>query len=1294
MRAAKAVLALAAGALLTTLALVLALTLWASADSSLARTLDLAARWLPVGQTLEVTDVGGTLRTGGRIGRLVWRQGELRVEARDIELAWTLRGLLDGQLRLSRLAIGHLVIDDQRAPQPATPPAELLLPLQVETPFEVGEVEVRGTTPLRLSRLSGKYVFDSKLHRIDAGKVHISSGNYQFDGSLEARSPQALSLDVQGDVLTTTPGSQQTVTVRASAAARGQLGGVDAVVAVSARLAPLALASPPGARGMPSQPMQASVSASIQPWHAQPVASAEGTWQGLDLAALWPQAPRTLLSGRATVTPQATGWLAEAQFVNALAGPWDRQQLPVESLQARATHAGGQWLIESLTARGAGGRIQAQGQVVLPAAATTAPGKGSANTALSWDGRARFQGINPAAADSRLATGSMDGQLTARLAGQALVFDAQLQNASLGAVTPTRARPGDHLRLDVKSLRARGRWASPVLELQSLALSTADEQVQGSATLNLTSLAVQGQLSLRVPGAQADVSGHMSSAAGLGELRIQLLDAHLASRWLARWPVMPAALAQTAMQGTGAFTAHWRGGWQNQARELQVQADLELPRLELRAADATPAQAWRLGSVKAGLAGSLAALRFSASGGAETDSRRFTLLAQAQGGRIADGAWRAGLDALTLDAKDSLQPGTWTLQVGSGVTLDWKGNAPAQHLEVSAGTASLSGPAPGVARLNWQPARWTRRDAGPAQWRSQGELKDLPLAWLELLAGTTVSNLGGSGDMMLGGTWDLAAGDTLRLRAQLERTSGNLRLQADDDGSGLMSAGVREARIILSADGPDLSASVRWDSERAGQVTGSFKSRLQRQDDGWAWPEDTPVTGSVRARMPRLGVWSALAPPGWRLRGTLDANATLGGTRGAPQWRGTLQADELAVRSVVDGIEFRQGRLRASLEGQRLDIQEFSLQGASGAAGSGGLLTVKGFVLWPPADGTPASGLMRLRMELTAQAQGLRVSARADRRLAVSGQLSARLADAQLAVRGSLKADQALFVLPEDSTPALGADVMVLESSAKRTRTTADPTPSSPPGEPAAPGVRVAQDIAITLDLGPDFRLRGRGLVTRLAGNLTLTSTSPGAPQPRLNGEIKTVSGTYRAYGQQLDIEEGVLRFAGPVDNPFLDVRAIRPNLTQRVGVQITGTALLPRVRLFSEPELPDVEALSWLILGHSGANGGAESALLQQAALALLGGSGGLSGGLAAAVGLDQFSVRGSTTGADGTASGATVTLGKRFSRDFYVAYERSLAGTLGTFYIFYDLSSRFTLRAQSGEQSAVDLIFTIRYD
>jgi translocation and assembly module TamB len=85
----------------------------------------------------------------------------------------------------------------------------------------------------------------------------------------------------------------------------------------------------------------------------------------------------------------------------------------------------------------------------------------------------------------------------------------------------------------------------------------------------------------------------------------------------------------------------------------------------------------------------------------------------------------------------------------------------------------------------------------------------------------------------------------------------------------------------------------------------------------------------------------------------------------------------------------------------------------------------------------------------------------------------------------------------------------------------------------------------------------------------------------------------------------------------------------------------------------------------------------------------------VAQALGLDELSVRGASTNAAGTSTtAASVTLGKRVSRNFYVAYERSLAGTMGTFYIFYDLSRRFTLRAQTGEQSALDLIFTLRYD
>ena len=86
----------------------------------------------------------------------------------------------------------------------------------------------------------------------------------------------------------------------------------------------------------------------------------------------------------------------------------------------------------------------------------------------------------------------------------------------------------------------------------------------------------------------------------------------------------------------------------------------------------------------------------------------------------------------------------------------------------------------------------------------------------------------------------------------------------------------------------------------------------------------------MRARLPDVGVglpWH----PGWRVRGTLDANATLSGTRNAPRWTGTLAADELAVRSLIDGVDLQGGRLRASLRGNQLELTEFQLQGGRGS---------------------------------------------------------------------------------------------------------------------------------------------------------------------------------------------------------------------------------------------------------------------------------------------------------------------------------------------------------------------------
>ena len=234
-------------------------------------------------------------------------------------------------------------------------------------------------------------------------------------------------------------------------------------------------------------------------------------------------------------------------------------------------------------------------------------------------------------------------------------------------------------------------------------------------------------------------------------------------------------------------------------------------------------------------------------------------------------------------------------------------------------------------------------------------------------------------------------------------------------------------------------------------------------------------------------------------------------------------------------------------------------------------------------------------------------------------------------------------------------------------------------------------DINVKIDLGEDFQVDGMGIDTRLAGNLELTANGPLTEMPSLKGRVETVGGTFQAYGQHLNIERGRVFFSGDVSNPGLDILALRPNYTsdQQVGALVQGTALLPQVKLYSKPTLPDDQVLAWLILGHAAPEDGGEAAMMQAAALALLGGR--ESGGVASSLGLDELSFGGDTS--EGVA-GASVTLGKRLSDRLYTAYEHSLSGTGGVLLIFYDLSKRWVVRGQASESSAVDLIYRLSYD
>ena len=1265
-------------ALVAAAALLLALWIWSGSEGSLKSALEQATPYLPAGQTLQLQGVTGSLRAGGAVGLVRWQSGGLTLQARQIAFAWRPIALLQRRLDLTQLDLAELLVDDQRAPGAPERLRELVLPLEIALAFQVARLRLTGAGQVDANQLAGSYHYDRDRHQLTLERIQLADGNYQGQLALQARSPMTLDLQLQGAVRAPI-GDKLQVALDASATLRGPLAGTSPQLDLLAQLQP---AAGNAAALAASRAMRATVSAQINPWAGQPIVRAQASFTQLNLAALWPNAPRTQLTGNTLVQPAGANWRAELNLINRAAGPWDKGQLPLDSVKALGDLSDGRWRIQSLTADVGAGRIKLIGSIGDTARVSATSG---------WQGQLQIQGVNPALLHSQMPALRLDGTVQAQAQADGIDFEAALQPSA-------EQDRGSVLRgLRLQTASAIGRWSDGWLRVGKLSLQTSDARLDGRVELQPARLSARGELRLIAPGAQAQISGQIAAQDGAGELALQVANVASARRWLSRLPNAPQLLVGIDVQGKADLAVRWTGGWesfvQGYAKPASIQARLQIPGLTMHTQGQPAAQTLRLSQVDTDLSGTLDALEFKASAQLARASQQLGLQAEGRGGRDSRGNWQASVKRLQWQGLDKQLPGPWALALNRELDLLWtSAGAPdaGATLRVGAAQASVTGPAPGVLVLDWQPLRW---DAGArTSITSKGELRGLPMGWLSLLGNPQPDALGLSGDLVFDGRWDVTLTETLRLRATLARRSGDIRIQTDgapvaaSAAVGTVNAGVREATLELQADGDTLQASLRWDSERAGNAQARMSTRLSHGQQGWSWTPDSPLTASLRAQMPQVGVWSMLAPPGWRVRGTVDADLALSGSQRAPQWSGSLRADALAVRSVVDGIEFGDGRLRASLQGERLNIDSFSLQGAGGAAG--GALNATGSARWTPAD---RSGLGTIDMQLDVLAKALRISGRADRRLAVSGNLQALLAQSKLRIRGALKVDQAIFILPDESAPSLDTDVVVVRRG--RATTPAEATSASAPASSAQSQPRLATDLLVTLDLGQDFRVRGRGIDTRVAGELSLRSQLRPGEAPHLTGELRTVGGRYQAYGQPLGIERGVLRFAGPYDNPSLNILALRPKLTRRVGVQITGTALLPRVRLYAEPDLPEAEKLAWLVLGRSATGGGAEAAVLQQAALALLGGQD-PSGAIAGRLGLDELSLSSGSDSGSGGAGGATVTLGKRISQNFYVAYERSLAGTLGTFSIFYDLSERFTLRARTGETSAIDLIFKLSYD
>jgi len=387
-------------------------------------------------------------------------------------------------------------------------------------------------------------------------------------------------------------------------------------------------------------------------------------------------------------------------------------------------------------------------------------------------------------------------------------------------------------------------------------------------------------------------------------------------------------------------------------------------------------------------------------------------------------------------------------------------------------------------------------------------------------------------------------------------------------------------------------------------------------------------------------------------KGTMNGDFNLAGTVAQPAVSGQANLTDFSAEIPGLGLKLGQGRVTIGTT----DAQHFRVDGTL-HSGDGNVVLAGNVAL-----GADAQSVLTVK---GSQFKAVDIPAA---KVAISPDLAVRHDDKGLDITGSVTLDSADVNL--DKLPGAGAtkaspDVVVVDEKQQ---------------EQAASQMPIS--ATVTVKLGNKAHLVGMGLDGKLHGQLVV-SERPGRATTG-QGQID-VEGTYKAYGQNLQIDRGQLLFAStPIDNPGLNIRAIRklnPNATiddgQQVGLNIAGTAQRPVLTVFSQPPMEQSDALAYLVTGKplSQVKGG-EGNMVGAAAQALGSATGNLlAKSIGARLGVDDIGVSSN----DALNGGSAFTVGKYLSPRLYISYGVGLFDPGQVITLRYHFNAHWNFEAQS---------------
>lgn len=427
--------------------------------------------------------------------------------------------------------------------------------------------------------------------------------------------------------------------------------------------------------------------------------------------------------------------------------------------------------------------------------------------------------------------------------------------------------------------------------------------------------------------------------------------------------------------------------------------------------------------------------------------------------------------------------------------------------------------------------------------------------------------------------------------------------------------------------------------------------------------QDKQMQGGLKLTTFNIDFLAPLIGEYSEVKSNIETDLTFSGAMLHPQVKGRFNVSDMVVRGDISPVEINDGTVALLFNGYdatlNADIQT-----------TDGLLNVTGDANWQQLDDWRVNAHVGAASLLVDMPPMVKMKVVPDLTLAIRPQLAK--------IDGSIALPWGRIVVEELPPSAIGV-------SKDQVLVNADLQPVS---EQSAIPFDVETNVSIVI--GDDFRLNAFGLSGGLVGRLQVSQKDKG---PFVTGEVNIQGGQYRSFGQDLIIQEGKILMNGPVDQPYVSIKAIRnPDNTQDdvvAGVQVTGPADEPTVSIFSEPSMPQANALSYLLRGQDidGETGG------NAMTTTLIGLSLAKSGKVVGQIG-EELGVQDLQLDTAGSGDDSQVTVSGYILPGLQVKYGVGIFNSVGEFTVRYRLMKDLYLEAVSGIDSAVDLLYRFEFN